>query len=286
MNICINAKPADITLDTEKTLGDVLAGIELWISPSGNRIQAVSVNGQNIPGDALAREFSREIKDIKKLDIAVSSFRELAAEALISLLDTCSFYENTAFQERLPLLNTWEQSAAARFLRSDIPDMYEFAGLTLSGEGLTPAALATLIEERLREITDPGREISGCEALVKSIAERMEKLPLDMQTGKDQKAAETIQLFSRVGEKLFRIFFMLKREGLSLDAFMVDELPARSFMEEFNAALTELSAAYEKRDTVLVGDLSEYELAPRLLKFFFALKNFTEMPAPSVSGAM
>ena len=286
MNICINDKPADITLDTEKTLGDVLAGIELWISPTGNRIHSVTVNGQDIPGEALTKEFSREIKDIKKLDIDVSSYRELAAEALMSLFDTCSLYEQASFEERSAVINTWEKSAAVRFLQSDIPDIYELAASTFSGTGLTTAILATLIEERLREITDPGRAVVSCEDMVKTITKRMEELPLDMQTGRDQRAAETIQLFSRIGEKLFRIFFMLKREGLSLDSFVVDDFPARTFIEEFNAALNELSAAYENRDTVLVGDLSEYELAPRLFKFFFALKNSLEKPLPAAAGAI
>ena len=54
MNISINSKPVDITLDKEKTLGDVLSGLELWISPTGNRIQGISVNGKDLSADALA----------------------------------------------------------------------------------------------------------------------------------------------------------------------------------------------------------------------------------------
>jgi len=283
MNICINDKPADITLDTEKTLGDVLSGIEQWISPSGNRIQSISVNGQTLNEDTLPGEFGRNIKDIKKLDIAVSSFRELSSEALGVLLETCSLYGNAAFDERPNIVNDWENSAAARFLRTEISDLYDLAGRSFRGEGLSAQNLSIIIEERLREILAPAREIDSCEAMVKTIATRMEELPLDIQTGKDQRAAETIQHFSSVGEKLFRIFLILKSEGLSLDTFVIDGLPARSFIEEFNAALSELSAAYENRDTVLVGDLSEYELAPRLTKFFAALKNTSEMPPPSVS---
>jgi hypothetical protein len=44
-------------------------------------------------------------------------------------------------------------------------------------------------------------------------------------------------------------------------------------VEEFNSTLKELFSAYENRDTVLVGDIAEYELAPRLLKLFSAMKN-------------
>jgi len=278
MNICINDQPADITLDTEKTLGDVLSGIEHWVSSSGSRIREISVDGQVLEDEALSGAFDRDVNDIKKLDIAVSAYRELAAEALDILRQTCVFYNGAAFDERPLIAEAWENSAASYFLRADISDIYSLAARAFSGEGLSVQDLSIMIEERQREISSPCLEITGCEVLVKNIAERMEELPLDIQTGKDQRAAETIQHFSRTAEKLFRVFFIFESEGLSLDNFLVDGLSVRAFMEEFTAALTEISAAYENRDTVLVGDLSEYELAPRLLKFFFALKNFSEIP--------
>jgi len=284
MNICINDKPANITLDTEKTLGDVLSGIEHWISSSGNRIRGITVDGQVLEDDALSGAFGRDVKDIKNLDIAVSAYRELAAEALDILRQVCLFYNDAAFDDRPLIAEAWENCAASYFLRTDVSDIYKLASHAFSGDGLSVRDLSGMIEERIREIADPGREIADCEALVKNIAVRMEELPLDIQTGKDQRAAETIQLFSRAAEKLFRIFFIFESEGLSLDSFHVDGVPGRTFMEEFTAALTEISAAYENRDTVLVGDLSEYELAPRLLKFFFALKDFSGIP-PSFAAS-
>ena len=276
MDIFINDRPADITLDTEKTLGDVLSGIELWVSSSGSRIMAISLDGQALPGDALSAVFDKDVNEVKKLDITVSAYRDLATEAFGLLLATCEFYRDASFEERPPIVQAWEQSAAAHFLQTDISDVYDSAARTFSGEGLPVTDIITLAEERLREILNPALEISGCEELVKSITERMERLPLDMQTGKDQLAAETMQLFTKACEKLFRIFFVLESEGFSLNSIVVDEITVRAFIEEFNAALTEISAAYANRDTVLVGDLSEYELAPRLLKFYSALKNFSE----------
>jgi hypothetical protein len=61
-----------------------------------------------------------------------------------------------------------------------------------------------------------------------------------------------------------------------MESLVIDDIPARTFMEEFNAALIELTSAYENRDTVLAGDIAEYELAPRLIKFFAAIKNITK----------
>jgi hypothetical protein len=223
--------------------------------------------------ESLAAAFGKEIKDVKKLEISVSSWRELAAEALGDLSGTCGLFSNAAFGERVKIAADWEKGAAARFLASDMSDIYVHAVRTLSGEGLAVSDLVILIEERVREIADSAFELDSIEALVKNTAQRLEELPLDMQTGKDEKAAETVRYFGRIGEKLFRIFFLLKSEGLSHDGFVIDDRPARVFVEEFGAALKELSAAYENRDTVLAGDIAEYELAPRLLSFYNALKN-------------
>ena len=273
MQILINDKPADITLETEKTLGDVISGIEKWVSSSGNRMQKICVNGEHIPIETLNETFPIEINEIKKLDIFICPWRELAAEALGDLYETSLFYENSAFDERKQILSDWGKSSAARFLNSDIPDIYNLALLALSGEGISPAQLNTFLEERLREITDPQAELNNSEELVEVTIKRMEELPLDIQTGKDHRASETVQLFAQIGEKLFRIYFIFKSEGLFPETFVIDDLSPRSFIEEFNAALKELSSAYENHDTVLVGDIAEYELAPRLVKFFTALKN-------------
>jgi len=273
MVIYINEKPADITLDTERTLGDVMSGIEQWISPSGNRIKKICLDDKDISTDALDESFLINVADIKKLDVFVSPWRELAAEALEDLYQTCVLFNKAAFDERKNIAAEWEKSSAARFLLSDIPDLSYLSGLALSGEGLSASDFNMLIEERLRELASPREEIANSTAKVELIAKRLEELPLDMQTGKDQKAAETVQLFSGISEKLFRILFIFDSEGITPEAFAIDGLPAKTFFEEFNTTLRELSSAYESRDTVLVGDIAEYELAPRLLKLFSAMKN-------------
>jgi hypothetical protein len=150
--------------------------------------------------------------------------------------------------------------------------MYSCAIRTLKGEGLTADQFRVLIGERIRELKDPAGELVSLETLVESIAVRLEDLPLDIQTGKDSKAAETIQLFSNITEKLFRLSSLLKLEGIIADIKTIDTTTYQSFIEEFSAALQELIAAYEAKDAVLVGDLAEYELAPRLRTFYTALK--------------
>ena len=272
MNIYINDKPADISLDTEKNIGEVISGIEQWLSSSGSRIRKICLDNKEISIDALSGAFNLPINDIEKLDIFVDPWREFSAEALENLYEACMLYDKAAFDERKKAFAEWEKSPSARFLVSDIPDIFYLAKKTLSGEGMSTADFAMLIEERLRELANPAEELDKSTAGIELIAGRLEELPLDMQTGKDQRAAETIQLFSGMAEKLFRIFFIYKSEGFCPENFTIDGLSFKIFVEDFSSTLKELSSAYENRDTVLVGDIAEYELAPRLMKMFSAMK--------------
>ena len=272
MEIFINKKRANIILDNEKNLGDILSGIEQWISPTGHRIKSLSLDGADIAAEKLVQVFNRDINDISRLDIAISSYRELAAEALEDLTASCALFTGASFEERANIVKAWGNSPASNFLSSDMPDIFHLASGSFAGNGISPQDLIILLDERLREIEDPELEIANSESLIKKISQRMEELPLDMQTGKDAAAAETIQLFSQIGEKLFRILFIFKSEGLVIGGFTIDNKPALDFLEEFNKALIDISGAYKDQDTVLAGDIAEYELAPRILRFFEALK--------------
>ncbi|MDR0709462.1 MAG: hypothetical protein LBF77_05295, partial [Spirochaetaceae bacterium] len=120
------------------------------------------------------------------------------------------------------------------------------------------------------EIEDPRREIAALGPLVQAVAGRLGDLPLDIQTGKDRRAAETVQLFSTAAGKLLRLLGLLKLEGHSPEILTVDGVPIFEYIGEFESTLKELATAYEAKDAVLVGDLAEYELAPRLLKLHSA----------------
>ena len=282
MEILINGSPADITLDTEKNLGDILSGLELWISSSGNRIYEVKLNGKEIPVESISEIFDKELSEIKKLEISVNLWRELAMEALETLHNVCMSWAKSSFEERENLISLWEGSPASRFMISDMQDIEQLRSNCFLGlETLTIEGLLFIIDERIRELSDPVKEINNIELLTENIKDRMEELPLDMQTGKDKRAAETIQLFSQIGEKLFRIYFIFSSEGFSPEEYSIDDVPIRTFIAEFKSAISELSDAYANQDTVLAGDIAEYELSPRLWKFFMAIKEYANLVVSS-----
>jgi hypothetical protein len=276
MEITINGMPADIVLETEKTIGDLLSGLENWLEGSGHYLSGLTVDGEIISAEGVNAALDLPLEQIETLDIKTSTWSLLALEALYTLRNTLNDYEAASFEEQKSLACGWAESAAARFLAEKLPDLSVKAGKTFAGEGLSAEEIRFLVEERIREIEAPRQELGRAEPVLMEIVKRLEDLPLDIQTGKDGRAAETVSLFTSISEKIFRLLPLLKSLGLDLDSLEVEGVSFKAFLEEFTAAVKELLAAYETKDAVLAGDLAEYELAPRLKKFYAVINSSAE----------
>jgi hypothetical protein len=275
MEIWINGGAANITLESERTVGDVLSGIEQWLRSSAFRLNGLELDGERVPSGEIPGAFDREIGGIRRMDIRICSRSDLSLEALGTAREyLAAFRAAVSPEERGSLLHDWEGAAAASFLAEELPELFRVMAQTL-GSASPDAALSpvlSVLDERIREIASPGEEFSRMENLVTGMITRLEDLPLDIQTGKDGRAAETVSLFTNITEKLFRLFFLLQSRDERIGAIAIDSRPVYDFLEEFSTALKELLAAYETKDAVLVGDLAEYELAPRLNTFYTAIK--------------
>jgi hypothetical protein len=272
MNIRINGKEADIQIETEQTVGDILSGLGQWLANSEYRLSGMAIDGETIHTGSLEASFDRDISSIGTLDILTSSLPELTAESLLNVLRDIADYEACGFAEKQCHRERWKESPQARLLEEQLPDVFDLTVKTFSGEGLNPAGLRSIIDERLRELRDPAGELEKAEPLISRVCARLEELPLDIQTGKDSRASETIQFFSGVAEKIFRVFKVLQIEGFISEEIKAAGAPSDEYLSKFGAVLKELLAAYEERDAVLVGDLAEYELAPRLRDLYSAMK--------------
>jgi hypothetical protein len=269
MEIRINGKPADITLESEKKVGDVLAGIQNWLESSLLFISGLELDGKVYGSSSLDAVFEMPLEGITCFNVKTSKWAELMLEALLGLKDDLEFHETLDGAGRDENRLRWEKSSPALFLKSNSPELHNMVIKTMEGNFPASGTIA-LVSERIREIEDPSRELASLQTLTGEIAKRLEKLPLDIQTGKDGRAAETISVFSTLAEKLFRLIFLFKHFGAAFEHIEVPEpntaLNLKDYIDEFSTALKELACAYENNDTVLVGDLAEYELSPRLLR--------------------
>ena len=301
MEICINGKKADITLESEKTVEDLLAGLDSWLAqgelqdrPDSSgmthyRLSGLIIDGKAEDAQSLENTFGRELSTIKTLNIIVSRLHELICTALRNTQEELETWKNLDFSAKQSFAENWKTGPAAALLREQYPPVYDMTLLTFSGEGPGAQFFAALLDERLRELENPSEELDRMEQLINDVTGRLENLPLDIQTGKDKQAAETIQIFTGLTEKIFRIFTILKADGFPVAQLKVanpapvqsvcengtpgrTEIPIMDFLDEFNITLKEMLGAYEQKDAVLVGDLAEYEMAPRLRNFYAALK--------------
>jgi len=264
MRIRINGADADIRIETEKTVGEILSALEAWLEGTGHRLSGLGIDGEAMTADSIGVCIGRDIDGIDELDIYTSSVSELFAECLIHVMESLDAYERADFEGKGSIAAFWMDSPSAKMLAEQNPGLFDWVTKTFSGEGSGPRALRPVIEERLRELKEPMKEMDGVSAIVADICARLEEFPLDIQTGKDARAAETISVFSGVAEKVFRIYGILSGSGFPVGEIKVGDSPITDYMTEFHASLMELLGAYERSDTVLVGDIAEYEMAPRL----------------------
>jgi hypothetical protein len=101
---------------------------------------------------------------------------------------------------------------------------------------------------------------------VEDTSARLCDVALDYQTGKDAHAGETIVLFTEQIQDLLTLLRAAPAELLAPDIPNVD-----AYHAEWNKLLNDLVEAFAGGDTVTVGDLAEYEIAPKFTELFNAL---------------
>ena len=269
MEIKINGQTADVTIDSERTVGEVMAGLEQWLANSGHRFSGLAIDGQTVDASSMEEAFSREIDAVKALDIHTTSIAELAAVCLLQLLDDIEEFENLGFEEKKSFHENWKERPEALFTAEQMPDLFSLCGNTFSGS-ISCEVLRSVTEERLREVKDPAAEFTCLRPLLDETCARLVDLPLDIQTGKDGRAAQTIQIFSGIAEKILRVILQLDIQGYMPETAKTEtpEKTVSRLIGEFGTAVKELLEAYKKYDSVLVGDLAEYEMAPRLRELY------------------
>ena len=186
MKIFINGQEADITLDSEKNLGDVLTSFESECAKNKATTVNIVVDGEEVSADAFDTFTQKPVEAISTLELTTIT----EDDVLLSFKDIA----------------------------------------TRSGE---------LIED-------------------------MKLISLQFQNGQDKKAlvtvtqlADTVDYFCKA--TALSTLFPEKFADMNIDGVAIQD-----FFGDFMAILTDFEEAFKNSDSVMLGDLAEYEITPRI----------------------
>lgn len=301
MKISINEQVIDFTLENEKNLGDVLTGIDNWLKNSGYQIFSIDFDGTTIiPGGEENDNWKKQLIDnIQHIDITVLSATEQYGQDLHTIYQYISLFQRALsagnndlvkdLQNELPfVVNSIDrvlgtQNEYGRVLET----LVENAGLN-TGE-IKPTVqqllsylknLQIILQSRINEVTQPFIELKSTAENLRILIPQLLDVSVYLQTGKDKKAMGCIIEFTEISEKLIRLYKLLQNQGIANFAdTKIEGQNFSSFYTELNEIFHELEDAFNSRDSVLIGDLLEYEVAPRterLMEFILSIENRDE----------
>lgn len=186
MDFFVNGEKLDITLQDEKTVGDVLKAFEISCQENHLATIGVSIDDKNIPAEDFESILNLPIEQTSKIDVSVIA--EVA------------------------------------------------------------------IKDNLKQI---GNEFSN-------LIEPLKNIPVEMQSGKDSVAKQTIIKLSDVMNLFCSLLTWSSLFPETFEALKVDNENISEFLSNFSQILNDFKDALENSDSVLIGDLAEYEICPRL----------------------
>lgn len=186
MELYVNGNKIDITLENEKTVGDVLRGMEEEFAQNEATTISIVLNGCKIEADAFDKAAEEPLSDSTKLELTVISVAELK--------------ESFAFEGKI----------------------------------------------------------------ARELAENLEQIPVQLQSGKDKEAGTIISRLADLVDGFCKTASLASLFPDLYASIQIDGKKLSEFFSDFSAILTDFKQALEDKDTVLIGDLAEYEISPRL----------------------
>lgn len=109
--------------------------------------------------------------------------------------------------------------------------------------------------------------------LFDQLSEKMEKVPLDLQNGKNKEVSASIAVLA---DSIDQFCHVATLASLFPESFNITEIDGKNFKDffvDFSAILKDFEDALQNNDSVMIGDLSEYEICPRLKSISSAILN-------------
>lgn len=285
MEVLINEEQVDVTLEEEQTLGEVMEGLRGWLNDSQLFITDVVVDEQDVKLDAPESWAQTRVDSIGRIEIMAMAPWEVKAAGLQVLVQYFTLLRDAIRSKDGRQLDevSGEADHIARTLptyaqdlidpndRTDI--LHRIVDAPEIREGTLPGAeratellgyldqAVTVLASRAREISRPHAEAAATARTIRGLIPEVSEVSVLLQRGEDRRAMDSLVRFTELVGKLLRIMPHMVR-GNHEPAVSAERL--EKYGAELNATLEELVDAFGTQDSVLIGDLVEYELVPKI----------------------
>jgi len=283
MTIRINQIAVDFTLEKEKTLADLTTALRAWAAG-----QNLAVLGILADGRALAADDATPLDQVQVIDVEAvpAGERDLARVAVIARYFALVVQGLTDGDQALvsELQREYPAVREALFpLLSPLAHRLTPALGTLDGpwapaSALAEAAgvLADTAETRRRELQAPEAALEETLKVLDGAPAQVEALAAHFQRGQDREGfTEILALFTALEDLGRRVPPVLGRHEIDLGPWEAAMAGLQPFLQEAEQALT-------SGDYVLMTDLLEYEIVPRVSEVRGLIPAIVLDPVPGV----
>jgi hypothetical protein len=285
VEVLVNEQRIDVQLENERTLGEVVQGIRNWLQDMNLYITDLQVDRASHHLDDEATWAARNISDVDQIEIVALPPWEVRLNGyrilhnyVATLADAL---ENGELADARELLG--EFPYVRRHLSDVVSDVFGRAEETTldtvasaardvvdndpanvpDSEAVTSLRhITTILDSRIRELATPHQEARKTEQALRGTLTELEEVSILLQTGEEQRAMSLIVRFSELVERLLRVLGAVESRYGGDPAAGSTGASLRERTDTLRSNLEELIQAFGDKDTVLIGDLVEYDILP------------------------
>lgn len=131
----------------------------------------------------------------------------------------------------------------------------------------------TKFEFTIVTVSSIKESFSNLSSLFDELSGKMEQVPVILQKGQSLEVSKSITVLA---DSINQFCHLAALASLFPDTFTnttIDGKKFKDFFEDFSPILVDFEEALKNNDTIMIGDLSEYEICPRLKSISDSLKN-------------
>ncbi len=278
MKVIVDNEQIDVTLESENTVEEFLTSFTSQLNEMGRIVVKIVINGESFTNEMS----TLNIDDNTKFEFESQDKIELMSGSLQYLIHNLTLLEKDLQEGESNLINNKYDfnlyfgdlefqlsETIANFINKKI-ELYMKDKKAEDKQNLLTnlSPLKLSLYERYEEFINPFSQLEQTQKLLVDFKEKIEEIPLFFQSGKAKEALNRITYFTEIIEKFNRVLAALPEKTWGNELQDI----------EFVSILQELANAFENNDHVLIGDLMEYEITPKidfLVTFIDSIKKRT-----------